>query len=174
MKKLKFPSRISIEVFKAAGAFELAKATNHKVLGIWASDCAERVMSHFEAEYPNDHRPRNALQELQAWIDTGKFSMHTIRRASLDSHAAAKEIGNDSSGASAAHSAGQAVGTAHAPIHCLGAANYALQAIYREKPDPAEAEAAVMKEREWQLLHLRNLSENGGNDKPSSKVLWRG
>jgi len=58
--------------------------------------------------------------------------MAVIRKASLDSHAAAKEIGNDTPAASAAHAAGQAVATAHVPLHAFGSANYALQALYRD------------------------------------------
>lgn len=174
MKKPKFPSLASIELFKAEGAFELAGATNHRILGAWALECTERVMSYFDKAYPNDPRPRNALKALQTWINTGAFSMHVIRQASLGTHAAAKEIGNDSPAASVAHAAGQAVGTAHAPLHCLGAANYALQAIYRATDNFTEAETAVEQEREWQLQRLRSLSENDGNDNQSSQTLWRG
>ncbi|MHB8893653.1 MAG: putative immunity protein [Candidatus Geothermincolia bacterium] len=173
MKKPKFPARRSLEVFRAEGAFELAGATNHRELGVWASECAVRVLHYFEEQCPDDHRPRQALEALQAWIDTGAFSMKTIRGASLDAHSAAKEMGNDSAAASAAHAAGQAVGTAHAPMHCLGAANYSLQAVYRAVPDLNEAETAVASMREWQLDTLRNLKENGGDTNPSSDSLWR-
>ena len=173
MKKPKFPAHLSLEVFRAEGAFELVGATNHRELGFWALECAERVLHYYEDQYPDDHRPRQALEALLAWIDTGAFSMKTIRRASLDAHAAAKEIGNDSPAASAAHAAGQAVGTAHVPMHCLGAANYSLQAVYRAVPDLNEAETAVASMRKWQLYRLRNLKENGGDTNPSSDSLWR-
>lgn len=100
--------------------------------------------------------------------------MKAFRQVALPAHAAAKEIGNDSPAASVAHATGQAAGTAHGAAHCFGAANYALQAIYRATNDVDEAEAAVARERSWQIQRLHDLSENGGNDNPSSISLWRG
>lgn len=174
MKKPKFAFKASVEIFRDAGAFELADKTNHRTLGIWALECTERVMPYFEGAFPDDPRPRKALVALQEWIDTGAFSMKAFRAVALPAHAAAKEIGNESPAASVAHAAGQAAGTAHGAAHCFGAANYALQAIHRATDDSNEAEAAVTKERSWQLQRLRDLSENGGNDNPSSQTLWRG
>ena len=141
---------------------ELVSKTDQKTLAVWAVDCVERVMPYFEETYPEDHRPRNALEALQAWIDTGVFKMADIRKASLASHAAAREVGEDNAARSAARSAGQAVATAHVPTHAIGAANYALQAIHRAT-NSSDADAAIAKEREWQYQHLLNL---GNNHKP--------
>lgn len=135
---------------------ELVKRTDHKTLAIWAVDCVERVMHYFEEKYPNDPRPRNALDVCRAWIRTGVFKMAVIRKASLDSHAAAREVGEDNAARSAARAAGQAVATAHVPTHSLGAANYALQAISRAT-GPADADSAIAKERDWQYRRLREL-----------------
>src|SRR5260370_2068091 len=132
---------------------ELVSNTDHKTLAIWAIDCAERVMPYFEEKYPEDHRPRNAIETLQAWIDTGVFKMAVIRKASLDAHAAAREVGEESPARSAARAAGQAVATAHVPRHAYGAAMYAQQAIYIAT-NPSDADAAVAKERDWQYQHL--------------------
>ena len=119
---------------------ELVKKTDHKTLAIWAIDCAERVLPYFENKYPEDHRPRQAIEELMAWINTGVFKMVVIRKASLASHATAREVGEDNAARSAARAAGQAVATAHVPRHSYGAAVYAQQAIYRAT-NPSEAEA---------------------------------
>jgi hypothetical protein len=146
----------SLTTYKDAATVALVKNTDQKTLAAWAVDCVERVMSYFEDPYPQDHRPRNALETLQTWIVTGVFQMETIRRASLTSHAAAREVGEDSAARSTARAAGQAVATAHVPLHALGAANYALQAIHRAT-SPSDADAAVAKERAWQLQHLFNL-----------------
>lgn len=137
---------------------ELVRQTDHKTLAIWASDCVERVVSYFEHEHPDDHRPRDAIRTLREWIDTGVFKMVVIRGASLAAHAAAREVGEDNAARSAARAAGQAVATAHVPTHSIGAANYALQAFHRAA-EPSEAEEAVARERQWQyrrLLELRN------------------
>ena len=138
---------------------ELVSQTDHKTLAVWAVDCVERVMPHFEEKYPEDQRPRNAIETLRAWLNTGEFRMAVIRRASLASHAAAREVGEDSAARSAARAAGQAVATAHVPTHSMGAANYALQAVHRASTS-SDAEAAVVKERHWQYHHLLELGED--------------
>src|SRR5260370_5140526 len=125
---------------------ELASKTDHKTVALWAIDCAERVMPHFEDKYPEDQRPRQAIETLKTWIDTGVFKMAVIRKASLDAHAAAREVGEDSPARSAAHAAGQAVATAHVPRHAYGPAIYAQQAIHRAT-NPTDADAAITKER---------------------------
>jgi len=132
---------------------ELVRKTDHKTLAIWAIDCAERVMPYFEEKYPQDHRPRQSLETLQTWIETGVFQMAVIRKASLDAHAAAREVGEDSPARSAARAAGQAVATAHVPRHAYGPAIYAQQAIYRA----TNSMDAVESERNWQYQHLLDL-----------------
>ncbi len=81
--------------------------------------------------------------------------MADVRKASLASHAAAREVGEDDAARSAARAAGQAVATAHVPTHSIGAAIYALQAVHRAA-DPSDA-AAVARERDWQIRHLLKL-----------------
>ena len=108
---------------------KLLKKVDKKILAIWALDCAERVLPYFEKKIPKDNRPRVAIEVLQEWIDTGKFKMDTIRKASLSAHAAAREVGEDNPARSAARAAGQAVATAHVYTHSIGSAIYALQAI---------------------------------------------
>jgi hypothetical protein len=85
--------------------------------------------------------------------------MAIIRKTSLASHAAAREVGEDNAARSAAHAAGQAVATAHVPSYSIGSAIYALQAIYRVT-NSADADAAVAKERDWQYKRLLELIEN--------------
>ena len=134
----------------------LVRKTDKKTLAAWAIDCAERVLPYFEEKYPEDNRPRKAIEALQKWIRTGVFRMADIRGAALASHAAAREVGEDNAARSAARAAGQAVATAHVPTHSIGAAIYALQAIYRAT-DPAKADAAIAKERAWQYKRLAKL-----------------
>lgn len=161
-RKLKSRNSVSVRgkkykfslAYKDKLLVELMSKTDHKTLAVWAIDCVERVLPYFEEKYPEDTRPRNAIKTLRNWIKTGVFKMSVIRKASLDSHAAARETGEDNPARSAARAAGQAVATAHVPAHCIGAANYALQAIYRADID---ADAAVAREREWQYKRLVEL-----------------
>ena len=151
MKKTKFSL-----TYKDEATLELTKKASHQTLALWAIDCTERVMPYYAELFPNDDRPRNAINTLQEWIKTGVFKMSVIRHASLSSHAAAREVGEDNPARSAARSAGQAVATAHVPTHSLGAALYALQAVYRAA-NPADADAAVSRERDWQYHRLLEL-----------------
>ncbi len=156
MKKSKF----SLAQHKAE-FLKLVEKTDQKTLAVWAIDCAERVLPYFEEKYPDDPRPRNAIETLQTWINTGVFKMAVIRKASLDSHAAARDVGEDNPARSAARAAGQAVATAHVPIHSIGAAIYGLQAIHRAT-DASDADAAVAQERDWQYQHLLELGAGSG------------
>lgn len=131
----------------------LVSKSEHKTLAIWAVDCAERVLPYFDGMKPEDNRPRKAIETLRAWIDTGVFKMAVIRKASLDAHAAAREVGEDNPARSAARACGQAVATAHVPRHSYGSAIYAQQAIYRAT-NPMDAAAS---ERNWQYQHLIKL-----------------
>lgn len=156
MKKSKF----SLTRYKDVRVEELVRRTDQKILAEWAIDCAERVLPYFEAKHPEDTRPRKAIETLREWIETGVFAMAVIRKASLDSHAAAREVGEDNAARSAARAAGQAVATAHVPTHSMGSALYALQAIQRAS-GPTDAEAAVVEEREWQYKRLLMLANAG-------------
>ncbi|GIK67496.1 MAG: hypothetical protein BroJett018_52900 [Chloroflexota bacterium] len=149
-------SKFSLAAYKDAAMLEVMAKTDHTTLAVWAIDCAERVLPYFEQQFPNDPRPRKAIETLQTWIETGVFKMAIIRKASLDSHAAAREVGEECPARSAARAAGQAVATAHVRTHALGAANYALQAIHRATPAD-DADAAVAQERAWQTQHLLEL-----------------
>lgn len=138
----------------------LLKKTDHKIAAVWSIACAERVLSYFEKLYPQDSRPRDAIDTCWAWIKTGVFKMTIIRAAALGSHAAARAVGADTPARSAARAAGHAVATAHVITHAIGAATYALQAIDRDL-DIVDSELALAKEREWQYQYLVELQAAG-------------
>jgi hypothetical protein len=150
IKKLKFSIAHRDEEI-----LDLVNKTDKKILAVWAIDCAERVLHYFEKKYPKDKRPQKALETLKTWIETGMFKMAVIRKASLDSHTAAREIGEDNPARSVARATGQAVATAHVPRHAYGSAIYAQQAIFRATNSLDEAG----KERNWQYKHLVELNK---------------
>ena len=39
--------------------------TDHRLLALWAADCAEHVLHLFEAEQPSDPRPRRAIEHAR-------------------------------------------------------------------------------------------------------------
>ena len=125
---------------------------DQKLMATWAADCVERVLPFFEKAYPNDDRPRKAIETCRRWVRTGVFKMAEIRGASLAAHAAARAAKENDAACYAARAAGQAVATAHVPQHAFGGAYYALKAI--AAADPVQAEAKVAKEHHWQARHI--------------------
>jgi hypothetical protein len=149
---------------------ELAGRTDHRTLAVWAADCAERVLHHFEERSPRDDRPRRAIEKIREWAETGVFRMADVRGASLAAHAAAREVAEYDAARSAARAAGQAMATAHVPRHALGAAIYAATAV-RDASDPADGDVAALSEREWQYRHLAKLTKGGGAGPGARKPL---
>ena len=57
-------SRFSLSHYKKE-FLGLVEETDKKTLALWAVDCVERIMPYFEDRYPDDPRPRKAIQVLQ-------------------------------------------------------------------------------------------------------------
>ncbi len=153
---------------------ELVMRTEHGTLAVWAADCAERLLPLFEKDYPGDARPREAIEGLREFARTGKFSMKEVRRLSLACHSAARNAPDGSAARFAARAIGQAIATAHAPMHALGPIAYAPKAI--RASDPESADDLIAKEREWQygrLVELKQSMEKHEGEK-SPRRLWRG
>jgi hypothetical protein len=140
-----FTERINHQIFRP----------DQRILAIWALDCAKHVLPYFEEKYPEDDRPRKAIEALKKWIDTGVFNMGVIRKASLDAHAAAKDVKEDYA-KYVAHAAGQAVGTAHVVTHSLGSSTYSIRATAAYF---GNIDDGLVKERNWQLQRLHELRE---------------
>jgi len=136
---------------------QLVTETDRAVLLTWAADVAERVLPYFEQEYPDDERPRLAIEGARDFVDQ-PFDMNQCRTLSLDAHEAAREAQLVPEACFAARSAGHAVGTAHVDEHATGAVTYALTAI-REVNDDSDGVKSIHKEQDWQLNHLIDLKQ---------------
>jgi len=97
----------------------------HRLLALWAADCAAHVLPVFEQENADD-RPRKAIEAARAWV-RGDLPMTTARKHAFAAHAAAREAVN-ANAIAAARSAGHAAATAHVASHAQYAASYALKA----------------------------------------------
>ena len=129
------------------GALTLSE-DDRRVLAVWAADCAERTLSLFEEQAPNDTRPRDAIDGLRAFA-RGELRIGKVRALAARAHAAAREIG-DPAAVAAARAAGQAASVAHMAGHARGAAACAGKAAGLAAPrDPT----AVAAEVRWQLDH---------------------
>ena len=126
----------------------LSEADRRIVAG-WAADCAQRVLAVFEAQAPDDSRPRDAIARARAFA-RGEFDVAEGIRRRFGGGSAAREVG-DPAAAAAAKAAGQAAAVAHMGAHALGAAAYAARAAAVAAPDRPEA---LTDEIHWQLSHM--------------------
>jgi hypothetical protein len=123
---------------------------DHHLLAIWAADCAEHVLHYFESVRPGDDRPRRAIELGRAWA-RGEVPWAQARTAAGHANAAARDL----LGAArhAAFAAGQAAAVGHVAAHELGAAAYAIRAVWAASPDD-QREAAGRAECRWQRKQL--------------------
>jgi len=111
---------------------------DHRLLALWAADCGEHVLDHFEQARPTDDRPRRAIDLGRAWA-RGEITWAEARTAGGHANAAARDL----SGAArhAAYAAGQAAAVGHVAAHELGAAAYAVRAARAAAPEDDSVEA---------------------------------
>ena len=124
--------------------------SDHRLLAVWAADCAQHVLHLFEEMQPDDERPRRAIELARAWT-RGESTMSQARAAGGHAMAAAREL--NGAARYAAYAAGQAAVVAHVAAHELGAAAYAIKAA-REAAFDGQAEEAGRLECEWQRAQL--------------------
>ena len=101
---------------------------------VWAADCAERVLPVFEGRYPNDKRPRAAIEATRRCIDDPSADN---RQSTAAAYAAAW---------SAANFAADAANRAYAADAAARA--YAADAAARAADAAADAYAAAAAERD--------------------------
>ncbi|MGZ6297423.1 MAG: putative immunity protein [Candidatus Limnocylindrales bacterium] len=146
LPKVRDPRFITV---RRGGSLEDA---DHRLLAVWAADCAEHVLHHFEQARPEDDRPRYAIDLGRAWA-RDEITWAEARTAAGHANAAAR----DPSGAArhAAYAAGQAAAVGHVAAHELGAAAYAIRAARAAAPEGGR-EAAGRLECQWQRAQLPN------------------
>jgi immunity protein 5 of polymorphic toxin system len=123
---------------------------DHRLLAVWAADCAQHVLHHFEQAGPGDDRPRRAIDLGRAWA-RGEITWTQARTAAFAANAAARAV--TGAAREAAHAAGQAAAVGHVAAHELGAAAYAIKAA-RAASSEGERDDAGRRERNWQRDQL--------------------
>ena len=110
-----------------------------KEIRLFAADCAESVLHIYEKQYPNDDRPRKAIQAARDYVNgvIGK-----------DELAAAWDAARDAG--SAERAAGSAERAARAAGWAAGAAGWAAEAAERA----AGAAWAAARDAKWQEIEL--------------------
>ncbi|WP_243862001.1 putative immunity protein [Frigoribacterium faeni] len=119
---------------------------DRRLVAAWAADCAERVLLLFEAEVPDDDRPRDGIVRARAFSRGELDAAGEIRRRFVAGRAAGSAT--SPAARAAAWSAGQASGVAHMGAHALGAAAYAARAAESASPGRGETEVR------WQVQHM--------------------
>jgi hypothetical protein len=123
---------------------------DHRLLAIWAADCAEHVLHHFERARLTDDRPRRAIELGRAWA-RGEIPWAEARTAAGHANAAARDLSGPAR--HAAYAAGQAAAVGHVAAHELGAAAYAVRAARAAAPEGKSDEAGRLECR-WQRTQL--------------------
>jgi immunity protein 5 of polymorphic toxin system len=131
------------------GSAQTLTEGDRRIVAAWAADCAERVLWLFEAEAPQDRRPRDAIARTRAFA-RGELDVAGEIRRRFVGGGAARDV-DAPTAAAAARAAGQAAAVAHMGAHAFGAAAYAATAAGLAAPDPS---VAVAQELRWQLSHM--------------------
>ena len=119
----------------------------------WAAECAKRVLRHYEDRYPEDKRPREAIQAALKWA---KDPTEANRNAAATAAAYAAYAANAYADADAATATYAAAAAATAAAYAAYAANaYADAATYAAYA--ANAAAADADERKWQVNMIREM-----------------
>lgn len=145
----------------------LLEPEQHRLLAVWAADCAEHVLPLFSQQHPDDNRLQKAIEVARAWA-LGQATVGEARAASVAAHAAAREA----QGAAqwVARAAGHAVATAHMADHSLGAALYGAKAVRA-----VHGEEAANLEQIWQQqqipVEIRDLVLSAASI-PKFRNLW--
>jgi len=116
---------------------------------LWSADCAARVLHIYEKDYPNDNRPRNAIQATRDFAN-GLIDAADARAHAARAHAARADAAR---AAAAARDAAAAVWAADA-VWAAAAAVWAADAVWAaaHAADAAWAAAAARDaEEEWQF-----------------------
>lgn len=131
------------------GSPQTLSEADRRLVAAWAADCAERVLGLFEAEAPDDDRPRALIARTRAFA-RGELNIADEIRRRFVGGVGAGEV-TAPAAAAAARAAGQAVAVCHMGAHALGAAAFAVKAAGLADPHRPEA---VEDEIRWHLDHM--------------------
>jgi hypothetical protein len=129
----------------------------------WAAECARRVLKHYEDRYPEDKRPREAIQAALKWAKDPTEANRAAANAAYVAAAAAAAAAYAADAAAYAADAANADAAYAAAAYAADAAAYAADAANADAAYAAAdaanaaADAAREKEREWQSDRLLEL-----------------
>ena len=125
----------------------LFREQSHKTMVLWALDLAAESVAKLEEKYPDENRPKGALEAARAWA-AGKIKMRPAQRKILDCHAFAKEI-DSKEDIALCHAIGQACAVVHTAGHAIGYPMYDLSAIVYRLGIESCVEAVEQRKQEY-------------------------
>jgi hypothetical protein len=122
-----------------------------------AIECAKRVLSNHEKKYPEDLRPRQAIEAAEKWLKSPTAKNKNAASAASAAYSAAYSAYSAASAAayaaySAAYSAYAAYSAAYSAYSAASAAAYAAYCAAS-----ADAAADADAERKWQADKIREI-----------------
>jgi hypothetical protein len=132
---------------------------NERTARLFACDCAEHVLSLYEAKYPDDDRPRKAIEVARRYAE-GTATREELAAAGAAAWAAARAAAGAAAWA-AVRAAAEAAARAAAGAAAWAAAWAASLAASRDAAEAARdaAEAARAAEQQWQAARLEEILE---------------
>ena len=145
---------------------------NERTARLFACDCAEHVLSLYEAQYPDDRRPRKAIETARRYAE-GKAAVEELTAAWYAAEAAARaaaEAARDAAWEAAEGAAGAAEGAAGAAawaaVWSAAGAVWSAAWAAREAAGVAAGATERQRQRQWQAERLKRLLEEAnGNAK---------
>lgn len=153
---------------------QLIETQSKTTIAQWCIDYTEKhILSIYEATYPDDTRPRDALKAARAWF-AGEIKLPEAKKYILNSHAAAREAEENPAAQAAARATGQAAATIHMPTHSLGLVFYGTAAIAYSRIGTDETASVYEKiaatEGAEMEKALRNIAVE--NEPNRAKIKW--
>ena len=105
----------------------LFREQEHRTMILWALDFAEETVEKLEEKYPQEARPRQALETARDWA-AGAVKMRLAQQRILSCHAVAKEI-DCREDMAMCHAVGQACAVVHTAGHAIGYPMYDLTSL---------------------------------------------
>lgn len=159
-------------VIKSDNKSVVSEAKRGKFLSTWnprtqrlfAADCAEHILNSYEEKYPNDNRPRHAIETTRKYVD-GLVTDKELDVAHVAAARAAYSAATNAAYASAARAAYSAAYSAAANAFTAAitaatnaadahAARAAVASATNAADAAADYAAAYISEREWQAIKL--------------------
>jgi hypothetical protein len=153
----------------------LIETQSKTTLANWAISYAEaHLLPIYEKSYPNDPRPRAALEAAREWLD-GKVKLPHVKGLILEAHAAAREAEGSPAAQAAARTIGQAAATIHAATHSLGLALYGALAVAYDRlgPDADWDSLSKVAANECVKMHAALQDIAVENEPKPAKVNWK-